>query len=404
MSCWRACRMIQISQNFICLSIYLFIYLFINLFICTFVMKDLFDFDLCINVFSRRQVLRRAKKREMRHKQQSNSRFRFTFYFFFFFFFFYRRLRLFARKMNVSINKQSFIEHNVEQYIDNLFDFVKNILYSIRRLTFDVFSLNEKLKNRSKRLIEHVQIEIKFAKIAWLIHTIFDVFEFMNFDRVFKIRYNIIKKNLFKIIVNSERCDEFYKQTFHDVDDEKIEIAIRFQIEYHRATIEIESKNNKKMQNDSNWIFLKRFKKRKKWIMIDFLRKSFVYEFKLLKTSSINSIFLNKIRSYLINIIVFRFRLERKQLNNFNLSTLLKICEKKNHIAIFRSQHMYIVFKMIDIKANTFWNFIALYSNENHDMFRRCDQMIAIFAVQISCLTLRLFKLLQICDILFRFV
>ena len=74
----------------------------------------------------------------------------------------------------------------------------------------------------------------------------------MNFDRVFKIRYNIIKKNLFKIIVNSERCDEFYKQTFHDVDDEKIEIAIRFQIEYHRAIIEIESENNKKMQNDSN--------------------------------------------------------------------------------------------------------------------------------------------------------
>ena len=74
----------------------------------------------------------------------------------------------------------------------------------------------------------------------------------MNFDRIFKIRYNIIKKNLFKIIVNSERCDEFYKQIFHDVDDEKIEIAIRFQIEYHRTTIEIESKNNKKMQNNSN--------------------------------------------------------------------------------------------------------------------------------------------------------
>ena len=85
MSCWRACRMIEISQNLICLFIYLFIYLFINLFICTFVMKDLLDFDLCINVFSREQVFRRAKKREMRHKQQSNFRFRFTFYFFFFF-------------------------------------------------------------------------------------------------------------------------------------------------------------------------------------------------------------------------------------------------------------------------------------------------------------------------------
>ena len=276
--------------------------------------------------------------------------------------------------MNVSINKQFFIEHNVEQYIDNLFDFVKsNIFYSTRRLIFDVFSLNEELRNRSKRLIEHVQIETRFAKTAWLIYTIFDVFEFMNFDRVFKTRYNIIKKNLLKIIVNSERCDEFYRQTFLDVDDEKIEIAIRFQIEYHRATIEIESKNNKKMQNDSNWIFLKRFKKRKRWIMIDFLKKSFVYESKLLKTFSINSIVLNKIRSYLININVFRLRLQREKLDNFNLLTLLKICEKKNHIAISRNQHMYIIFKMIDIRTNTFWYFIALYSIENHDMFRRCD-------------------------------
>ena len=225
----------------------------------------------------------------------------------------------------------------------------------------------------------------------------------MNFDRVFKTRYNIIKENLFRIIVNSERCDEFYRQTFHDVDDEKIEIAIRFQIEYHRATIEVESENNKKMQNDSNWIFLKRFKKRKRWIMIDFFRKSFVYESKLLKTSSVNSIFLNRIRSYLINIIVFRLRFEREQLDNFNLSTLLKICEKRNHIAVSRNQHMYIVFRMIDIRANTFWNSIALYSKKNHDMFRRCAQMIAISAIQTSCLTLKFFKLFQICDTLFRF-
>ena len=88
--------------------------------------------------------------------------------------------------------------------------------------------------------------------------------------------------------------------------------------------------------------------------MIDFFRKSFVYESKLLKTFSINSILLNRIRSYLINIIVFDFRFERKQLNNFNLLTLLKICEKKNHIAISKNQHMYIIFRMIDIKTNTF--------------------------------------------------
>ena len=130
---------------------------------------------------------------------------------------------------------------------------------------------------------------------------------------------------------------------------------------------------------------------------------SFVYESKLLKTSSVNSTLLNRIRSYLINIIVFRLRLEREQLNNLNLSTLLKICEKKNHIAVSRSQHMYIIFRMIDIRANTFWNSIALYSNENHDMFRRCAKMIAIFAIQTSCLTLKSFKLLQICDTLSRF-
>ena len=368
-------------------------------------MKNLLDIDLCINVYSREQTFKHAKKRETREKQQKqllDSRTRYIFYFFFYFFF-YRRLKSSARKMNVSINKQFSIEHNVEQYIDNLFDLVKNIFYSTRRLTFDVSSLNEKLKNRSKRLIEHAQTETKLAKTAWLIHTIFDVFELMNFDRILRTRYNIIKKNLLKVIVNSKRCDEFYRQTFHDVDDEKIETAIRFQIEYHRATIEIESENNKKMQNDSDWVFLKRFKKRKKWIMIDFLKKSFVYESKLLKTSSINSALLNRIRSYLINIIVFRFRLEREQLDNFNLSTLLKICEKKNHIAVSRNQHMYIVFKMIDIRANTFWNSIALYSNENHDMLRRCAQMTAISAIQTSCLTLKFLKLFQICGILFRF-
>ena len=86
----------------------------------------------------------------------------------------------------------------------------------------------------------------------------------MSFDRVLRTRYSIIKKNLFKVIVNSERCDEFYRQAFHDVDDEKIETAIRFQIEYHRVAIEVESKNNREMQNDFDWMFLERFKKRKR--------------------------------------------------------------------------------------------------------------------------------------------
>ena len=88
--------------------------------------------------------------------------------------------------------------------------------------------------------------------------------------------------------------------------------------------------------------------------MIDFLRKSFVYESNLLKTFSINSTVLNRIRSYLINIIVLRLRLQREELDNLNLLTLLKICEKRNHIAVSKSQHMYIVFRMTDIRTNTF--------------------------------------------------
>ena len=49
-------------------------------------MKTLLDFDLCINVFSRKQIFKHAKKRKMRYKQQSNFRIRFILYFFFLFF------------------------------------------------------------------------------------------------------------------------------------------------------------------------------------------------------------------------------------------------------------------------------------------------------------------------------
>ena len=85
--------------------------------------------------------------------------------------------------------------------------------------------------------------------------------------------------------------------------------------------------------------------------MIDFFKKSFDYEMKSLKKSktfSIVSRFLQKIRSNLINVVVFR----KKNTNNFYLQTLLKIIEKKNHFAIFKNQHMYIKFKMIEIKTN----------------------------------------------------
>ena len=122
--------------------------------------------------------------------------------------------------------------------------------------------------------------------------------------------------------------------------------------------------------------------------MINFFKKSFDHEMKLLKKSktfSIISTFLQKIRSNLINIVVLR----KKHSNNFCLQTLFEICKKKNHFAIFKNQHMYIEFKMIDIKTNIFKCFIALYSIENYNMFRKCDQMIAIFTIQISYLTLK---------------
>ena len=143
MFCWKACRMIEISQNFICLFIYLFIYLFINLFICTFVMKNLLDFDLCINVFSREQIFKRAKKRKMRHKQQSNSRFRFILYFFFFFFFFSFFIddwnHLFEKWMFQSIN--NFLSNIMSNNISTICSISSNRIYSILfDVSFSMFS------------------------------------------------------------------------------------------------------------------------------------------------------------------------------------------------------------------------------------------------------------------------
>ena len=87
--------------------------------------------------------------------------------------------------------------------------------------------------------------------------------------------------------------------------------------------------------------------------MINFFKNSFDHELRLLKklkTFSIISRLLQKIRFDLIIIVVFC----KKNTNNFCLQRLLKIIEKENHIAIFKNQHMYIIFKMIDIKIITF--------------------------------------------------
>ena len=71
----------------------------------------------------------------------------------------------------------------------------------------------------------------------------------MGFDRILRSRYNDIRENLLRVTTDPKRCDEFYRQAFHDADDEKVEAAIRFHIEYHRRAIEAESENNKEVQD-----------------------------------------------------------------------------------------------------------------------------------------------------------
>ena len=222
-----------------------------------------------------------------------------------------------------------------------------DVSFSTRRSTEDIFSLKNSLRNQQLAFCKTLQHEIIEQNRKWLKDTIDEHLEI--FDRIKKSRYQNIRNYLFSILQkDSIRCfDSSYFQTFHDDNDENVETDIRFYIEDFRSIFEFETEE----KNNIDWMFLNRFKKRKDWIMIDFFKKSFDHEMKLLKKSktfSIISTFLQKIRSNLINIVVFR----KKYSNNLCLQTLLKIIEKKNHFAIFRSQHMYIEFKMIDIRAN----------------------------------------------------
>ena len=60
-----------------------------------------------------------------------------------------------------------------------------------------------------------------------------------------------------------------------------------------------------------------------------------------------------ELQNDIIDIISFF----REQFNYFNLRTLLKIYEKKNHFAIFKSHRMYIEFKINDIKTKARFKF-----------------------------------------------
>ena len=352
--------------------------------ICTFVMKTLLDFDLCSNARSRRQIIRHAKKREMREKHRERITFSL---FFFFFFFFFRRFKSFSRKLILTVDKQSAQKHNFIQYTYDMNNVDRNyeISFFTQRSTKDIFSLKRSLRDQQLTFCKILQHEVIEQDRKWLEVTIDNHLEI--FDRIKSSRYRSIRSHLLFILQKDSirHFDFLYFQTFHDDNDENVETDIRFYIKDFRSILEFETKE----KNNIDWIFLERFKKRKRWIMISFFRKSFDHEIKLLKksrTSSIISRFLQKIRSNLINIAVFR----KRNTNNLCLQTLLKIIEKKNHIAIFRNQHMYIIFRMIDNRANTFWYSIALYSIKIYSMFRRYDQMIAIFAIiSIVCLTFR---------------
>ena len=157
MSCWKVREMISFSQNLICLSIYLSIYLFIfSIYffnICTFVMKDFFDFDLCINAYSREQIFRHVKMRETREKQQkqlSHSRTRFIFYFFFFFFYFF--------SSSFSIGDWDFL---LEKW---MFQSINNLLLSTKsNNTFAIWT------TLTTRLIYRFQFVVSFSMYShWM--------------------------------------------------------------------------------------------------------------------------------------------------------------------------------------------------------------------------------------------
>ena len=62
---------------------------------------------------------------------------------------------------------------------------------------------------------------------------------------------------------------------------------------------------------------------------------------------------------------------------------------KYNHENVFESKFIWFKiywFKLLNSisRVLSFYRFIALNSIKNHDMFRKCDQMIAIFAIENS--------------------
>ena len=121
---------------------------------------------------------------------------------------------------------------------------------------------------------------------------------------------------------------------------------IRFYIESNRLIIEFEIK-----QNDINidWMFLKRFKKNKKWKFDDFVQKKFEHEMKRLFKFFFWFQITNVLRiAKRYNWYNFVFS---KTIKLFQLENVVENLRKKNHFAIFKNHRIYIKFKMNDIRT-----------------------------------------------------
>ena len=276
-------------------------------------------------------------------------RFQFIFFIFFFFFFFWNQ---FSRKFVFAVNKQFVDEHNVVQYIYDMKNVNAHheILFSIRRSTMNIFETKRFLRSRLKTFCQYKQKNSREKNEQWLKMNIDNQFDLLKFQRIKKIQYNNIRNHLLKIMLfdATRHCQRSYVKIYHNDDENAMIKEIRSYIESNRLIIEFEIK-----QDDINvdWMFLKRFKKNKEWKLDDFVQEFFEHEmrrlFKRENFSDFKSRMYRELQNDMIDIISFF----RKQSNYFSLKTLLKIYEKKNHFAIFKSHRMYIEFKMNDIRT-----------------------------------------------------
>ncbi|KAG7009890.1 hypothetical protein G7Y79_00001g001620 [Physcia stellaris] len=310
-------------------------------------MEGLLDFGLCSSARSRGQATRHAKKREMREKHRqritssSSSSSSSCF----------RRFKSPSRKPILTVRNQPAKEHNSIQYTHDMNNAGRNygVPFSTQRPTEDISSLKGPLRGQQLAFCKALQHEVIEQDREWLKATIDSHLE--AFGRIKWARYQDIRKHLLEVLKGDSlrHSEPSYFQAFHDGNDEGAEAGIRSYIEGFRPILESEAEEE---DNTANWVFLGRFKKRNGWTMASFLRKSFDHEVKLLKksgTSPAISALLQEIRPDLTNIAVLR----RRNTDNPCLQTLLEAIEKENHIAVSKSQHMYIESRMADIRANT---------------------------------------------------